>query len=56
MKYRVYTLDFAAGTVSLKETYLFTDTSSQPPVSDTPSEDPFVSEPDPLLPITPSEE
>lgn len=56
MKYRVYTLDFAAGTVSLKETYLFTDTSTQPPVSDTPSEDPFVSEPDPLLPITPSEE
>lgn len=56
MKYRVYTLDFVAGTVSLKETYLFTDTSSQPPVSDTPSEDPFVSEPDPLLPITPSEE
>ena len=56
MKYRVYTLDFAAGTVNLKETYLFTDTSSQPPVSDTPSEDPFVSEPDPLLPITPSEE
>ncbi len=57
MKYRVYTLNFDTGEVLLKETYLFVDVTSEPPASEPPvSEDPFVSEPEPLVPITPSDD
>ena len=56
-KYRVYALNFDAGEITLQESYLYVDdTPSQPESSAPVSEDPFISEPDPLLPITPSDE
>ena len=56
-KYRVYALNFDAGEITLQESYLYVDdTPSQPESSAPVSEDPFTSEPDPLLPITPSDE
>ena len=56
-KYRVYAINFDAGEITLQESYLYVDdTPSQPESSAPVSEDPFTSEPDPLLPITPSDE
>ena len=56
VKYRVVTLDFDAGEYHIKESYFYEEPSG--PVSSSPasSQDPFESEPDPLFPITPSDE